>query len=210
MNPRLDPDDLRRALHPLDAPPGGRGWNLDELEGLLPQDERQVEAAVLVGLLPRTDGTQVLFTRRTEALRHHAGQVSLPGGRIEAGDASPLAAAMREAGEEVGLAAGQVEPVGYLDPLATITGYRVLPAVAWIAPDFVPVPDPGEVAEVFEVPLDFLLEPGNLRRVDIEFGGRTRHVLEFRQDEGAPASRRVWGVTASILSNLRDRLEHAR
>ena len=210
MNPRHDPPDLHRALHPLDAPPAGRGWNLDELEGLLPQDAGQVQAAVLVGLLPRASGTQVLFTRRTEALRHHAGQVSFPGGRIEEDDSSPLAAAMREAGEEIGLAAAQVEPVGYLDPLATITGYRVLPAVAWVAPDFVPVPDPGEVAEVFEVPLAFLLEPGNLRRVDIEFGGRIRHVLEFRQHDGAPASRRVWGVTASILSNLRDRLEHAR
>lgn len=198
---------LQRVLHPLEAVPEGRGWNLDELEGLVAADARQVEAAVLVGLLPREDGLGVLFTRRTEALRHHAGQVSFPGGRVESGDVGPLAAALREANEEIGLLPSQVQPLGWLDPLMTITGYRVLPAVALLSPAFVARPDPGEVAEIFEAPLAHLLAPDTLRRVDIEFAGRTRQVFEIRQRAGEPPSRRIWGATASILSNLRDRLE---
>lgn len=204
---------LQRALHPLDAPPGGPGWNLPELDGLLPEGAARTEAAVLVGLLPRGPGQQVLLTRRTDVLRQHAGQVSFPGGRVEASDGGPLAAALREAHEEIGLSPAQVEPLGWLDPLATITGYRVLPLVARIAPGFTPVPDPGEVADVFEVPLSFLLAPANLSRIDIAFGGRMRHVLEFRPhgdpDGETRAARRIWGATASILANLRDRLEHA-
>jgi 8-oxo-dGTP pyrophosphatase MutT (NUDIX family) len=206
--------ELRRALHPLDAPPAGPGWNLPELDGLLPAGAMRAEAAVLVGLLPRASGLQVLLTRRTEMLRQHAGQVSFPGGRVEPGDAGPLAAALREAGEEIGLPPAQAEPLGWLDPLATITGYRVLPVVARISPAFEPVPDPGEVAEVFEVPLAFLMAPANLARIDIEFAGRMRQVLEFRQhgDAGdlAADARRIWGATASILANFRDRLEAVR
>lgn len=206
--------ELRRALHPLDAPPAGPGWNLPELEGLLPAGTVHAEAAVLVGLLPRASGLHVVLTRRTEMLRQHAGQVSFPGGRVEAGDASPLAAALREADEEIGLPPAQAEPLGWLDPLATITGYRVLPVVARISPAFEPAPDPGEVAEVFEVPLEFLLAPTNLARIDIEFAGRMRQVLEFRQhgDPGglAVGARRIWGATASILANFRDRLEAVR
>lgn len=202
---------LQRALHPLHAPPRGPAWNLPELEGLLPGDGVQTEAAVLVGLLPRGTDLQVLLTRRTDVLRHHAGQVSFPGGRVEASDGGPLAAALREAHEEIGLPPADVEPIGWLDPLATITGYRVLPVVARISPAFQPVPDPGEVAEVFEVPLSFLLAPSNLARIGIEFGGRTRHVLEFKRHgdpgDASRAARRIWGVTASILANLRDRLE---
>jgi 8-oxo-dGTP pyrophosphatase MutT (NUDIX family) len=206
MIPR--PSDLQRALHPLDAPPSGPGWNLAELGDLLPAGAMHVEAAVLVGLLPRGSDTQVLLTLRTEALRQHAGQVSFPGGRVEPGDGGPLAAALREAEEEIGLANEFVEPLGWLDPLATITGYRVLPVVARVSPAFEPAPDPGEVAEVFEVPLSFLLEPGNLARIDIEFAGRVRQVLEFRAHDAPPGDRRrIWGATASILANLRDRLQ---
>lgn len=204
------PPALPRALHPLDAPPQGPGWNFEELDGLLASDARRVEAAVLVGLLPRATGPQVLLTRRTEALRQHAGQVSFPGGRIEPSDAGPLAAALREAGEEIGLPASQVEPLGWLDPLATVTGYRVLPVVARISPAFVAVPDPGEVAEVFEVPLSFLLAPANLALIGIEFGGRVRQVLEFKPHGDAARAQRIWGATASILCNLRARLEATR
>jgi 8-oxo-dGTP pyrophosphatase MutT (NUDIX family) len=211
-NPGLP--ELQRALHPLDAPPRGPGWNLPELDGLLPAAAIHIEAAVLVGLLPRASGLQVLLTRRTEMLRHHAGQVSFPGGRVDAGDGGPLAAALREADEEIGLSPAQVQPLGWLDPLATITGYRVLPVVARISPAFEPRPDPGEVAEVFEVPLSFLLAPANLARIDIEFAGRNRQVLEFRQhgdpDDDTGSARRIWGATASILANFRERLEALR
>ncbi len=194
---------LRAVLHPLEAPPDGPGWNLDELADLLPA-AAPTPAAVLVGLVARAEGWHILLTRRTDRLRHHAGQVSFPGGRIEAGDAGPLAAALREAEEEVGIGPGLVVPLGYLDPLATITGFRVLPVVATIDPGYVACPDPGEVAEVFEVPLAFLMAPDNLASRDHDYRGRPRRVLEF-VDRGV-ASQRIWGVTASILWNLRERM----
>ena len=200
---------LVRALHPLDAAPVGQGWNSAELTDLLPPDAVHVEAAVLVGLIERDDGTHVLLTRRTDALRQHGGQVSFPGGRVEPDDEDAAAAALREAHEEIGLERGHVTALGYLDPLTTITGFRVLPVVAAIDPDFVAVPDPREVAEVFEVPLAYLMTPENLERIDIDYRGRARHVLEYRTYELAP-KQRIWGATASILLNLRERLEKTR
>lgn len=194
------------VLHPRDRVPAGTPWNLDELDGLLPADAPLRPAAVLVGLVPRTPGWTVLLTLRHDGLRHHAGQVSFPGGRIEPEDAGPEQAALREAHEEIALRPGQAEPLGWLDPLATITGFRVLPLVARLAPDIAPVPDPREVAEVFEVPLDYLLDPANLKRLAIDYRGRTRYVLEYQPHaEGA----RIWGATASILHNLIDRLRQA-
>ena len=195
---------LSQALHPLGASLAQAPWNLEELADLI-GDAPTVDAAVLVGLVPREHGPRVLLTRRTDSLRNHAGQVSFPGGRIEHDDADAIAAAMREAQEEIGLAPSLVAPLGLLDPLVTITGFRVLPVVARIDPHYVPMPDPGEVAEVFEVGLDFLMHPDNLVRVELQHRGRTRHVLEFRSAPEAP-QHRIWGVTASILFNLRERL----
>lgn len=206
MNFPIDETRLRRVLHPLAAAPTAPGWNAEELRDLLPPNVRTLEAAVLIGLVRRDDTLMVLLTRRTDALRQHAGQVSFPGGRIEAGDVDPVAAALREAHEEIGLASALAEPWGYLDPLTTITGYRVLPVMAGVDPAFVPVPDPNEVADVFEVPLDYLMAPENLSRVDVEYRGRTRHVLEYSPYEHA-AEHRIWGATASILFNLRQKLE---
>ena len=197
---------LREALHPLAAMPTGDGWNHDELHDLLLPEAVIAEAAVLVPLVPRESGLRVLLTRRTDALRHHPGQVSFPGGKVEDDDADVVAAALREASEEVGLAQSQAQPLGYLDPLTTVTGFRVLPVVARIAPAFVAVPDPSEVSDVFEVPLDWLMAPGNLQRIAIDYRGRNREVLEFLRPPAAP-SQRIWGATASILFNLRERLE---
>lgn len=194
---------LQAALRPLDAAPAGPCWNDEELAGL-PSAARPVPAAVLVGLVPRVGGLQVLLTRRTDALRHHAGQISFPGGRIEPGDADACAAAIRETGEEIGVPVSQLTPLGYLDPLATVTGFRVLPLVAVVTPGYVARPDPREVDEVFEVPLAYLMAPANLERIRIDFQGRPRSVLEF-VDRGI-AGQRIWGATASILFNLRERL----
>jgi len=197
----VDVERLALALHPLAQAPTGDGWNRSELDDLLP-DAPLVEAAVLAGIIPRDDGPQVLLTRRTDSLRHHGGQVGFPGGRMEPDDRDAAAAALRESNEEVALQPAQVQALGYLDPFVTITGYRVTPVVAVIDPTFVPRPQPDEVAEVFEVPLQYLLEPSNLRQVEITHRGRVRHVLEY----GWPGQR-IWGATAAILYNLRRRLE---
>ncbi|AKC88399.1 CoA pyrophosphatase [Pseudoxanthomonas suwonensis] len=195
-------DRVSGVLHPLRDPPGGDGWNRSELDDLLPREASLAEAAVLVGLVPRDAGTQVLLTRRTDALRHHGGQVSFPGGRVERDDAGVLGAALRESQEEIALAAAQVAPLGYLDPFLTISGFRVTPVVAAIDPDYVPRPHPDEVAEVFEVPFDFLMSAGHLHQVEMEFRGRRRSVLEYDWP-----GQRIWGATAAILYNLRRRLE---
>lgn len=193
---------LRAVLHPLQRPPAGHGWNRSELDDLLPPSPL-AEAAVLVGLVPRAGaGTQVLLTLRTDTLRQHGGQVSFPGGRIEPADAGALAAALRESHEEIALDARQVAPLGYLDPFLTSSGFRVTPVVAAVDPDYVPRPDPGEVADVFEVPLDYLMAAEHLRQVHVHYAGRPRSVLEYDWP-----GRRIWGATAAILYNLRRRLE---
>jgi 8-oxo-dGTP pyrophosphatase MutT (NUDIX family) len=192
---------IAAALHPLTNAPAGDGWNHEEIADLLPDGRRLVEAAVLVGLVHREPGMQVLLTRRTDALRNHAGQVSFPGGRVEDADSDAVAAAMRETFEEVGIAPVQIAPLGYLDAFTTVTGFRVLPVVATISSDYVARPDPNEVAEVFEVPLAFLLDPGNLASLSLEHRGRPRQVWEYSYPD-----QRIWGVTAAILLNLRERL----
>jgi 8-oxo-dGTP pyrophosphatase MutT (NUDIX family) len=168
-------------------------------EGALgtPRPGEPTPAAVLVGLVERADGPGLLLTQRTEHLRDHAGQICFPGGRIEAADADVTAAALREAEEEIGLDPGRVGVLGALPPYQTITGFRIHPVVGWVTPPFELRPDPYEVAEVFEVPLHFVLDPENHRRQSYRRGSLTRgyYVLPYQ-------GRFIWGATAGILVNL--------
>jgi 8-oxo-dGTP pyrophosphatase MutT (NUDIX family) len=192
---------LRGALLPLEAPPGPRGWNHDDMAELIGDAPRR-PAAVLIGI--RDDREQnVLLTVRTDTLQQHAGQVAFPGGRVEPDDAGVVAAALRESREEIGLDAAMVTPLGFLESFETISGYSVTPVVARVAANAELRPDPGEVAEVFEVPFAFFLEPANLRRYTMEFRGHRRDMVEFLH-----AGYRIWGVTAAILLNLLKRMGH--
>jgi 8-oxo-dGTP pyrophosphatase MutT (NUDIX family) len=192
-----------QALHPLDTPPPGPGWNYSELIDLLPDQGRSLRpAAVLIGLVDRGEGMQVLLTRRAEHMRDHAGQISFPGGRIESEDRDPVAAALREAREEVGLLPEHVRPLGYLDPFVTITGFHVFPVVAQVDMLFSANREPQEVDEVFEIPFDFLMDPDNARKLEVDYRGGRRSLIEFRYHQY-----RVWGATAAMLVNLRKRLE---
>ena len=151
-------------------------------------------AAVLVPLINREDGLTVLFTERSRDLPDHPGQISFPGGRIEAGDADTGIAALREAEEEVGLSREHVTLLGRLEPYETVTGYRVTPVVGWVEPPFEVRADPVEVADIFEVPLAFLLEPANHQR-HFRMVGNTR-----RDYYAIPyGDRYIWGATAAML-----------
>jgi 8-oxo-dGTP pyrophosphatase MutT (NUDIX family) len=154
-------------------------------------------AAVLVPIVAHPQGLTVLFTLRTTQLKAHSGQVSFPGGRAEPGDASAEFTALRESQEEIGLAPERVEILARLSDYHTRTGYRVTPIIGLLTPPLELVPDPREVAEVFEVPLAFLLDPRNHRRRTREFKGQTVGFYEMNFEE-----RTIWGATAGMLVNL--------
>ncbi|MCX8145209.1 MAG: CoA pyrophosphatase [Azovibrio sp.] len=158
-------------------------------------------AAVLVPLVPRPAGLQVLLTQRTEHLRDHPGQISFPGGRLEPGDVSPVHAALREAEEEIGLARHVPRVLGYLPLYRTATGFQVYPVVALIEPPFTLALDAFEVAEAFEVPLAFLLDPRNHRRVRLHYRGALREYTAMPYGE-----RYIWGATAGMILSLARRL----
>lgn len=165
------------------------------------QSLRLVPAAVLVPLVERPAGLQLLLTQRTDALRDHAGQVSFPGGRVEPGDADALATALREAEEEVGLPAGRVQIAGFLRPQAVVTGFVITPVVGLVPGDIQWRTDPREVAAAFEVPLDFFRQPANRQRSLRHWQGIDFPVEEYRID-----NRRIWGATAQIIGSLLDTL----
>ena len=171
-----------------------------DLDGPMSQPLRDVlerphsSAAVLLGLIDRPGGLTLLFTERSPDLKDHPGQVSFPGGRIEARDAGPEEAAMREAEEEVGMERGLISVAGCLENLLTVTGFLVTPVVAFVVAEFKPVVDGREVTEAFEVPLAFLLEARNIRTTWRDRLGTRIRVYEI--DYGG---HRIWGVTAAIL-----------
>ena len=158
-------------------------------------------AAVLVPLVRRADGLQLLLTRRADHLRSHSGQVSFPGGRCEESDGSLAATALREAEEEVGIQPNQVEVIGYLDDYPTMTRFRVTPVVGVLDAPREYRPDPGEVAEVFEVPADLFLEPASFERKVFSKAGINLPFFEINYD-----AQRIWGATAGMLWNLHSKL----
>jgi 8-oxo-dGTP pyrophosphatase MutT (NUDIX family) len=182
-------------------PPGLRRGDHDLNPDLLP-DRPLTPAAVLVPLVERPQGLTVLLTRRTDHLQDHAGQISFPGGRVEPGDADALATALREAEEEVGLARALVTPVGRLDTYVTRTGFEVTPVVGLVAPPPSLALDPFEVAEVFEVPLAFILDPASRQRHSRVYAGKTRYFYVFPWQDYY-----IWGATAGMLVNLADLLQ---
>lgn len=161
----------------------------------------RTQAAVLMPLVMHDDGLSLLFTQRPTHMRRHPGQISFPGGRIEPGDAGPLAAALRETQEEIGLSAEYIQPIGYLPPLLIFTGYRVTPVVAFVRPGFVLRLDEGEVAEAFEVPFAHFMNPTNHLARDRVVGNLTVRVYDLPYGE-----RRIWGATAGIIMTLYQRL----
>lgn len=159
-----------------------------------------IPAAVLLPIIERTEPT-VLFTRRTAHLSRHAGQVSFPGGRVHEQDRSLVETALRETREEIGIASNFVSVAGFLEPYETGTGFAILPVVGILREGFELMPDANEVAEVFEVPLAFLLEPGNRERRRREFQGRARDYYVFDY-----SGHHIWGATAAILVNFSERM----
>jgi 8-oxo-dGTP pyrophosphatase MutT (NUDIX family) len=157
-------------------------------------------AAVLVPIVDHPE-PGVLLTMRTTELPSHAGQIAFPGGKIDPGDATPLAAALREADEEIGLSAALIEPIGYLDLYLTFTGFRILPVVARVTPSYALKVNASEVADAFEVPLAFVMDTANHARKSRDWKGVTRHYYEMPFGE-----RYIWGVTAGILVNLYEKI----
>lgn len=208
----LDGDAFRALAHRflLSEPPTSEaGCDSDgsrprlgdfDLDPMLRHEAPACPAAVLVPVVARPEVT-LLFTQRTEHLPSHAGQIAFPGGKTEAHDAGPLATALREAKEEIGLDPNLVEALGYLDPYRTGTGFKITPVVALVEPDFHLNLNAHEVIDVFEVPLHFLMDERNHQRHQRVIGGRERnfHAMPYGQ-------RFIWGATAGILKNMHERL----
>jgi 8-oxo-dGTP pyrophosphatase MutT (NUDIX family) len=178
------------------------GWTPEYVGdgGLFPGREPS-GAAVLVPLIKRPQGLTLLLTRRTDHLRDHAGQISFPGGRVEPEDDGPVATALRETEEEIGLPRRCIEVIGQLPVYATVTAFQVTPVVALVEPRFTLQLDSFEVAEAFEVPLAFLMNPAHHRHHRLEFAGAERRFLSMPW-QGPEREYFIWGATAAMLRNL--------
>ena len=190
----VDLDRLRASL--LREPVTGHFIQEDGGEGL-----PLTPAAVLFPIVLRDNGQTVLLTQRTAHLKDHAGQISFPGGRVEAEDQSPIHTALRETEEEIGLAREHVDILGFLPEYRTGTGFRVTPVVALVTPPFKLALDPFEVAEAFEVPLAFLLDPANHKRHSLHYRGALRHFFAMPYGDYF-----IWGATAGMIRSLTERL----
>ena len=164
-------------------------------------EEDLTPAAVLVPIVERGDGLTVLLTKRTDHLHDHAGQISFPGGRVEASDKDAIDTALRETEEEVGIPRSMIEVVGQLEPYRTGTGFRISPVVGFVDPDYTLRIDEFEVAEVFEVPLDFVFDPANHERRSAVFKNVERHYYVLPYED-----RNIWGATAGMLVGFYSRV----
>jgi 8-oxo-dGTP pyrophosphatase MutT (NUDIX family) len=192
-------DRLRDALHAsAGLPVGALAGDLREEAGI--DDGLITPAAVLVPIVDRPD-PGVILTLRTDTVRRHAGQIAFPGGRIDPDDDGPVDAALREAEEEIGLRRSDVEVVGTADRYRTITGFDVTPVLGVVPPELSWTLQPSEVADVFEVPLLYVLEPRHHVERSVEFKGRERSFYEIEWQD-----RRIWGATAAMIVNLSRRL----
>lgn len=185
--------DLDRIRLVLNASPSRTHFVLEDGVG----DEELTPAAVLFPIVQRAGGATVLLTQRTAHLKDHPGQISFPGGRREPADPSPAHTALREASEEIGLSPAHVEIAGYLPEYLTSTGFRVTPVVAMVTPPFDLQLDAFEVAEAFEVPLAFLLDPVNHQQHSLHYRGKLRHYYAMPYGEYF-----IWGATAGIIVSL--------
>ena len=192
--------DVPAALSDLTAPARRGDLDLDPVLWERAGVAATKPASVLVPVIDRSEPT-VLLTLRTADLTSHAGQIAFPGGRIEPNDESPVAGAMREAREEIGLAQTLIEPIGYLDLYLTFSGFRILPTVARVDPNYTVTLNRHEVVEAFEVPLAFLMAPENYQRQSRDWKGIIRQYYSIPFED-----RYIWGVTAGILRNLYERL----
>ncbi|MDR1850394.1 MAG: CoA pyrophosphatase [Zoogloeaceae bacterium] len=193
---------LGALLSPNPVPPTDAD-DFDHMSHGVWSAENLIPAAVLIALVSRASGEHILLTQRTDHLNDHPGQISFPGGRMEADDATPAHTALREAWEEIGLDASLPRILGYLPDYRTATGFLIHPVVACLQPPFDLQPDAFEVAEVFEAPLAVLFDPSRHRREHIVYKGQRHayHVIECETEGGI--SRRIWGATAGMLLSLK-------
>jgi 8-oxo-dGTP pyrophosphatase MutT (NUDIX family) len=198
---RLNPDTIARALALGPAAPSSDYDLNPEITAALPPGRRLRPAGVLVPLVERGAGLSVVLTRRAARLRNHGGQIALPGGRVDPTDASVADAALREAEEEIGLPRSAVAVIGALPEHETVTGFAVTPVIGHVTATFEPRPEPAEVAEVFEVPLGFLIDPANLQIHGRVWQGRERRYYAIPY-----GPHYIWGATARVLKALADRL----